>query len=238
MSIRFAQYRSIVSGNRWLRTVFCLTLCVASSVAQDSPHAVSVSARRSYVTSSKLFYQPETSNPDLELKGLTGYGLDLRYPISSADLSLSLSVDYVSAVSERSRVLNLEGTPRRYTVREGIDFIPIELSVLAYIPVGLSPFRLSMSGGFGTYLAKHLLTVDGVDAEALLSNGAYGIHIDLGFEYQFWERVSARANVRFRDPDITVESHFTDRFSPAQFRSRVNVNGMAVSLGVMVRLFE
>ena len=235
MSIRRKPYRRRLYRTLWIQTAFCF-FAVNAAFSQESPHALSVSVRRAYVASARLFYQPESINPDLELSGLTGYGLHVQVPVPGADLSVLLSADFLSSTVEKSRVLLLEGFARRYTVREGIFFVPIELSMLAYIPLGLDPFRVTMSGGVGTYLAKHLLTVDGVDAEAALSNSAFGIHIDLGFEYRVWQQFSARAEVRFRDPEINVESHFAERFDPAPFKSRVSANGMALSLGVVVNL--
>ncbi|MGB2869263.1 MAG: hypothetical protein WBD36_12485 [Bacteroidota bacterium] len=240
------------------RHLWCVAACalalaanVQQVVARQMEWKAAVLIRGNYITSSKLFNNPDAPTTDLRndytpIDGMTGGGIEVRYPLEDVNLYLALSVDLNSKQSQENLRTSFGGTVRRLPVTEGLRFIPVELSANTFIPLGSESMMLSMGGGIGMYYAARTLTVAGVATN--VSNNPYsvGIHVGLGFEYKIFTDIFAAFGMKFRDPEIISESRFTQdyvdyegsrvTFPQDPMKTKINIDGMSLSLGFVFRL--
>jgi hypothetical protein len=137
--------------------------------------------------------------------------------------------------------------PRALPVKEGLRLIPIELGALIFVPLGSDQVRLTMGGGLGAYIGERYLTIAGVEATQQNKPVSYGIHVEMSFDYRITPKLFARADMRFRDPEFTTESRFSQQATQYggvlillprdPFRARINVNGMNFGVGLGFELF-
>jgi hypothetical protein len=228
----------------------CVLLLTASSLHAGEKNVAAI-LRGTYTTTSKTFFNPDAAAEEqrsqyVQLDGIIGGGIELRYRFPGENVFLTLSVDDLSKVQERLQLVAFAPS-RRLPVTEGVRLIPVELGLHTFIPLGSETMRLSMGGGIGAYFGERVLRVAGVDAETRNRPMHIGIHIASGFEYLLLSGVWVRGDMKFRDPELRTVSRFTQEqtqyesvlivFPQNEFSSRINVNGMAFSLGVVVELF-
>lgn len=235
----------------WL-TLFAVAVVLEGTTARAGDKNLSVILRGNYTTTSKIFFNPDAVSEEqrsqyFELEGVAGGGVELRCRWPGENFFLSLSVDYLSKVREEQQLIAFAGSSRRLPVSEGFYLIPVELAVHAYIPLGSESLRMSMGGGIGAYYGARMLRVADVDAAMQNHPVKFGIHVVSGFEYQVLFGVWLRGDMRFRDPELKTISRFTQEqtvyngsvvtFPRSDLSSKINVDGMTFSLGVMVELF-
>ena len=237
----------------WFLAVIALVLTVGmqEAVARQMEWKAAVLIRGNYITSSKLFNNPDAPTTDLRndctpVDGMMGGGIEVRYPLEDVGLYVALSVDLHSKQSQENLRTAFGGTVRRLPVTEGLRFIPVELGAYTFIPLGSETMLLSMGGGIGLYYAARTLTVAGV--ATAISNSPYsvGIHVGLGFEYKIFNDIYAECGMKFRDPEIVSESRFTSdhvdyegsrvTFPQDPMKTKINIDGMNFSLGLVFRL--
>ena len=219
--------------------------------AQPMDWRTSVLVRGTYTTTSKLFLHPDA--PTVEgrseydsYSGVLGGGVEFRLHIPSQQFYISLSVEYNALLRDQKRLIAFTDSLRYLPVREGIRFMPAELGVFAYIPLGSEVVRLTMGGGLGIYYAARVLSVGPVETAIANTPIGYGIHIGIGLEYRVSPLVAVHAALRFRDPEVRCENSFDQpvlQVSGAQrtlahepLASKILVDGMNLSLGLLVRL--
>ncbi|MBI4428513.1 MAG: hypothetical protein HY562_05285 [Ignavibacteriales bacterium] len=208
--------------------------------------------RANYITSSKLFFNPDAATNDLRSQYITvddmvGAGLEWRWRIEDANILVVVSADYISKSRDESQLLAIGGSLRRLPVTEGVRFIPLELGINTYIPIGSENMRLTMGGGFGAYYAIRTLEVAGVGIRIGNTPIGYGIHVGTGVEYKVNSILSLRMEMKFRDPEIVNEISFEQEstdyggsvivFPQNAFRTKIQVDGLSLSLGLMVEVF-
>lgn len=212
----------------------------------------SIVARGNYITSSKLFFNPDAATDDLRSQYITvddmfGGGLEVRVRVQDANVFLTLSADYVSKIRDESQLLVIGGSLRRLPATEGVRFIPMEFGINTYVPVGSNDIKLTMGGGVGAYYAIRTLTVAGVGVRISNTPIGYGIHVSTGVEYRLNPIIAFRMEMKFRDPEVVNESSFEQEstnydgsvivFPQNPFRTKIQVDGLSLSLGVMVEIF-
>jgi hypothetical protein len=153
-----------------------------------------------------------------------------------------ISAEYLSQVRSEQRVVGSVNPPRYVPVDEGYRMIPIELGAHVFLPIGSQSWKLSMGGGIGAYHTERVYSVAGVSSEPVGNRFGYGIHVSINAEYLILPKVFLTAGIKFRDPEVDVRNRF-DRSSiiynnntvplpQGEFPSRVNVDGMNLSLGL------
>ncbi len=207
--------------------------------------------RGNYTTSSKIFFSPDAPTAEqraqfVQLEGIAGGGLELRYHWPGESFFFSLSVDYLSKSHEQMQEVAFAPL-LRVPLTEGFHLIPVELGLHTFIPLGSENMRLSMGGGIGAYYGGRILRVAGVDAAMQNKPVKIGIHIASGFEYQVLPGIWVRGDMRFRDPELRTVNHFSEErtlyndaeilFPRGNLTSRIDVNGMTFSLGMVVEFW-
>lgn len=238
-------------GNRFaLHVLAVLAFVPIASSLHASDKNLSLILRGTYTTSSRIFVNPDASTEEQraqfsQLDGITGGGIELRYRWPGEQFFFTLSVDLLSQVQQRNQFLSFSPS-RRLPVTEGLRLVPVEFGMYTYIPIGSESMRFSMGGGIGLYTGERILRV--ADVEAAMQNNPvrFGIHVSSGVEYRVLSGVWLRGEMKFRDPEFQAVSRFAQErtvfegtvvtFPQNEFSSRVNVNGMAFSVGVAVEL--
>lgn len=234
------------------RTILTVLLAAAGAAfapAQTGEWEWSVTGRGLLITSSKIYPNPD--NPSFELRTATtpfksglGFGAELAVRPLGASYHFGLSIEYLSQVKSEMRFV---GTVfRRVPVEEGYSMIPIEVGGQVYVPLGTQSWRVSMGGGVGAYFTDRVYSVAGVSAEPVGSRLGFGIFVSVNSEYTVAPGVSVAAGLKFRDPEVDVLNRFpassvdyegtTVPLQQGDIPSRINVDGMTVSLGVRVAL--
>ncbi len=237
---------------RWAFILSVALLVHLQASARQGSWNTSFVLRGNYTSSAKIFFNPDAATEQqrsqyLRVEDMTGAGAELRLQLSDENIFFTLSVDYISKTLNDPQYVSIGGSLQRVPGAEGLTFIPVEVALNTYIPVSTEDFRMTMGGGIGMYYAVRSLSVLGVGTQVVNSPVGYGIHVNTGFEYRIRDGISVRAALTFRDPEITNESKFeqetaTFNGSPvtirqSSFRSRIQVDGLTVSAGVLIDLF-
>ncbi len=238
------------------QTAVTLTLCVAFlaglATAQTGEWSMSAAARGLFVTSSKIY--PNPNNPSFDLRiintpfaGVTGYGGELRIQRFGTNYFFYVSAEILSEVRSEQKLDGSITPPRRVPVDEGYRMIPIELGGHVYVPIGSQSWRLSMGGGIGAYHTERIYSIAGVSAQPVGNRFGFGIHVSISTEYLILPRLSIVAGIKFRDPEVDVRNKFdvvTTMYNngiislpQGEFPSRINVDGMTLSAGVRFEVF-
>lgn len=220
---------------------------VGTAKGQASEWNLSVVARGLLTTSSKIYPNPNSPSFDLRIAttpftSVTGIGGEIRLQRFATSYFVYISAEYLSQVRSEQRVVGSVNPPRYVPVDEGYRMIPIELGAHVFLPIGSQSWKLSMGGGIGAYHTERVYSVAGVSSEPVGNRFGYGIHVSINAEYLILPKVFLTAGIKFRDPEVDVRNRF-DRSSviynnntvplpQGEFPSRVNVDGMNLSLGL------
>lgn len=215
--------------------------------AAAGEHRLSVSVSGSFTTTSKLFPSPNARDELLRgtyspIDGVFSFGIDARGSFTDYGLRLGLGAEYVSA-SVTSSVPN---TSVNIPVEDGYTAIPVELTGYFTIPVGGERFDFYMGGGAGVYLGERRYRYAGVSAVTLDRSVIPGIHVLSGLEYLVDERFSLRMEIKFRSVQLETVQKFPVSAAvyggtavplpQDAFTSRIQVDGMHLSLGIAWRI--
>lgn len=210
--------------------------------AQD--YGFSLTLNYNYITTSKLFLQP--NSPDEFLRGIhqdfddiKSYSAEIRYKISE-----SIFIGLASEIIEKTVInpsFNLAGSHAE--VREGYKVIPFELSIYYQMPFSTKKFKFFMGGG-GLYIGKHIRQIAAVSFNDAGSKYGFGIHVAFGMDYFINNYLSLRGQMRFRDPELELNSKYSESIvdyngrtfllSTRTFNSKVNVDGVTFSIGLAI----
>jgi hypothetical protein len=233
----------------WFLTL--VIMCTTVTTARQIEWQYAVLMRGSYTTTAKLFYNPEGNTESQRTdftpyNGIYGMGGEVRYGIRDFNFYLSLSVDYITSIQQHAQLIAFDSVIRRLPITEGIHFIPIELGIYIYIPLGSETIRMTIGGGFGAYVATRVLRIVDIDTRIVNTPIAFGINVGIGLEYKVFQSIFIQGAVRFRDPEVKSEnkveksilnydgSVFSLRSEP--IKSKIHIDGINFNLGVMIEL--
>ena len=237
---------------RSILSVLAVVVLLGRLSSQTQEPAVSFSLRGTYTNTSKVFINPDSPSGDLRgqfnpIDNIYGVGAEFRWRVPGNSFALSLAAEYLSKISDQVQLVGFTVPPQRLPVEEGFRLIPVELGVQVFIPLGSERVQLAMGGGVGAFIGSRFLKIAGVEAVERRTPVYYGIHVETSFDYRISPGFFVRAEMRFRDPEFTSESEFTQAatqsggvlvlFPRAPFRARINVNGLNFGLGVGIEMF-
>jgi hypothetical protein len=206
------------------------------SCAQPAPHSLILFG--TVVADSRVFLTPHSPalsdrNRTFDFGSTATASLAYRYQLSTTTL-LQFRGEYIDLLDQS---LDAVGTP----FGQGFESLSLETSVMFQLPIGGHSFRMCIGGGGGVYAAARSYSVAGIDAETMRIIPAVDIHVLLSVEYFFVDSFSLRADVLFRDPQISAENAFpvdavtandiTYPLKNEPFRSTINLNGNVYLLG-------
>jgi outer membrane protein W len=226
---------------------FIIFLSVTEVKAQYNGKDFSLSAGMVYTTSAKIFLSPNSSDPFLRnnsfpLSDILNPSFEFRYLIMD-QLIASLNVEYMTA-SDRGRNLTvfIGGSTATIEVEDGFKLIPIELSLYYLMPFSSNSFKFLMGGGIGYYHGEHTRKFGNAEVLNEERKAAYGIQVAIGMDYIPVDNIIIKSEMKFRDPQFTVTSRYTDRdvvynnttirLAQETFDSKINVDGVTFLIGL------
>lgn len=237
--------------NKHLLILILLFCSIAQSIAQHNGKNLSVSLGVDYTTSAQIFLNPNSSdivlrNKSFEIEHLTSPILDIRYRLTD-DIILGLSSEYISKSKKGRNFSALEGSQVvELLVEDGIEFIPIELSVYYQMPFSTEDFKFNMGAGGGYYVGKQTRIFGDTEIEKLYSEDNFSILVSIGMEYLFLKNLSFRFDMKFRDPELKLKNRYLKdqvlyegniiNLSNDEFYSKINLNGISFLFGLVLQL--
>jgi hypothetical protein len=224
-----------------------LSLLAADLHGADRSSRTSFILRGTYTSSSKLFPTPEAvdeaaRNRSLEFDDAFGFGFEVRRQLGNENVEIGLGAEFLS--TSKSGLATIPGGPSRIQlpVTDGFRFIPVELSGYFVIPFSSESVKFFMGGGVGFYYGDRIYHVVNRVAQTVENQVAIGIHVLTGVDYFLTQGISVRGELKFRDPQFNITSKFADadvqyggqtfRLSQQPFTSRVNLDGLVVTVGM------
>lgn len=244
---------TVARRHRWfcwgMGSALAVTLVPQDVSARQPFGSGQVILRASYTSTSKIYNKLDAvsealRNSYLPVDNVYGGGVEGRIPVTDDHLFLALSADYVVKSRDQHQSIVHQGTLHRIPGKDGLVFVPVEIGLYSYVPLGIATFRMTMGGGPGVYYASPVLEVGGVSTSPTSMPMGYGIHISFGFEYRVAPAVWLRGELKFRDPEVNVESTFDAAsfafqgseipLPQAPIRSRINIDGTSLAVGLML----
>lgn len=224
-----------------------ILLIPSISQAQFDENSFSVSGNISLTTNAKLFLSPNSTDPILRntyttIENIWGYSVELRYRVSTP-LIVGISAGYLekTAFVTQLGVTGSQGS-RTIDVDDGFRALPIELSAFYHLPFSTQFFKFLLGGGLGFYYGSHVRKIGELDVENVERQLSFGLQISVGLEYMIFEYLSARFQMKFRDPQFELKSKYIDeefeyegntyRITQDEFDSKVNIDGTTFILGI------
>jgi hypothetical protein len=237
---------------RSILSVLAVVVLLGRLSSQTQEQTFSFAFRGTYTTTSKVFINPDSPSGDLRgqynsIDNIYGAGVELRWKVPGHSFALSLATEYLSKINNQDQLVGFTTPTQRLPVEEGFRLIPVEVGAQVFIPLGSDRIQLTMGGGLAAYFGSRVLKVAGVEAAEKNTPVYYGIHVETSFDYRIRSGFFVRAEMRFRDPEFTTESQFSQTatqsggvlvvFPRAPFRARININGLNFGIGAGIELF-
>ncbi|NWG28550.1 MAG: hypothetical protein HXY48_08460 [Ignavibacteriaceae bacterium] len=226
-------------------------LSATSSFAQFSTEKIGIAVNAVYTTSADIFLNPNASNPEVRNKSFTleniwNPGLDLRYRFSS-EFILGLNVEYINKTSNQPNLTAFVGNQVYiFEVEDGFKVIPIELTAHYFFPFSTQDFKFIMGGGLGYYFGEYIRKFQEAELEIIQRKIAIGIHVSASMDYMIFEYLSARFEMKFRNPQYNVTSKYTTteiiyqgnviQLPEDAFETKVDINGLTFVLGLVFHI--
>ncbi len=199
-----------------------------------------------YTTSASIFLNPNASdivlrNSSFDIEDIFNPGADIRFRVSEP-LILGLSVEYMN-ITETVPNLNvfLGGSIVTIEVEDGFKLIPIEFTAYYLLPFSTEGFKFLMGGGLGYYNGEFIRKVGEAEVTSVQEENAIGIHVSVSMDYIPINNVAVRFQMKFRDPQFTVTSHYSRTeveyegnviiLPEESFETKINVDGITFMLG-------
>ena len=232
-----------------LLLIISSVLIVAGQIfAQFNSQKFGLAFNGIYTTSADIFLNPNSSDPVVRnqpftLEDIFSYGLDLRYRFSES-VMFGISSEYINKTKTASNMIVFVGSQvLRVDAEDGFQLIPVEVTGYYYLPFSTENFKFVMGGGLGYYYGKFTRKFAGSETVVQKRKFSTGIHVSASMDYMILQNVSARFELKFRDPEFKTISKYsitevnyngnTVFLSDEDFETKVNVNGITFILGLV-----
>ncbi|MFB3057182.1 MAG: hypothetical protein ACE1ZQ_08485, partial [Ignavibacteriaceae bacterium] len=180
-------------------------------------------------------------NASFDIEDIFNPGADIRFRVSEP-LILGLSIEYMN-ITETVPNLNvfLGGSIVTIEVEDGFKLIPIEFTAYYLLPFSTEGFKFLMGGGLGYYNGEFIRKVGEAEVTSVQEENAIGIHVSVSMDYIPINNVAVRFQMKFRDPQFTVTSHYSRTeveyegnviiLPEESFETKINVDGITFMLG-------
>jgi outer membrane protein W len=219
--------------------------------AQFGPGKLGISLNAVYTTSAEVFLNPNSSdvearNKSFLLEDIWDPGLDIRYRFSS-EFILGLNIEYIEKTANLPNLTAFIGNQVYvFEVEDGFRTIPIELTAYYFFPFSTDHFKFLMGGGLGYYYGQFIRKFSDVDLEVSQRKISVGIVVATSLDYMIFDNLSARLELKFRNPQYNVISKYTKTEVEYQgnsvelpenpFETKVDINGLTFVFGVVFHI--
>jgi len=232
-------------------TVWLPILFLTDSFAQFSTGKIGIGMNAVYTTSAEIFLNPNSSNSEVRNKSFTleniwDPGLDVRYRFSN-EFILGLNIEYIRKTANAPNLTAFIGNQVFvFDVEDGLSVIPIELTAHYHFPFSTEDFKFMMGGGVGYYIGEFVRKFQGVELEVTQRKFALGFHVSASMDYIIIENLSARFEMKFRNPQYTVTSKYSKTEVTYQgnviqlpenaFDTKVDIDGLTFIFGLVINI--
>ncbi len=222
-----------------------------SSFGQFNKNNLGIAINAVYTTSAEIFLNPNASDLELRNRSYTiedifNPGIDVRYRLWQ-EVILGLNVEYINKTSSAPNLTAFIGNQViTLEVEDGFRVIPIELTVHYFFPFSTEMFKFLMGGGLGYYRGEFIRKFNEVELEVVQRKIALGIHVSASMEYMIFDYLSARFEMKFRNPQYNVTSEYnkteiiyqgnTIQLPDDAFETKVDIDGLTVVLGLVLNI--
>jgi outer membrane protein W len=212
---------------------------------------VGIAINMVYTTSAEVFLNPNSSNPEVRNNSTTfediwSPALDIRYRFSKEFL-LGLNVEYISTTSVEPNLTAFIGSQVFiFEVEDGFRVVPIELTAYYHFPFSTEDFKFMMGGGLGYYIGEFVRKFQDVDLEITQRKFSLGLHVSASMDYMIIENLAARFEMKFRNPQYTVTSKYSEpeviyqgnviELPENAFDTKVDIDGLTFILGFVLSI--
>ncbi len=233
------------------KSLFILLLLINfPNFCQYNGNDFSIGVYGFYTTSASIFLNPNASdivlrNSSFDIEDIFNPGVDIRFRVSEP-LILALSAEYMN-ITETAPNLNvfLGGSIITIDVEDGFKLIPIEFTAYYLLPFSTVGFKFLMGGGLGYYKGEFIRKIGDAEVTSVQEETAIGIHVSVSMDYIPINNAAVRFQMKFRDPQFTVTSHYNGTeieyegnviiVPEGSFDTKINVDGITFMLGVAVQ---
>lgn len=225
--------------------VFILS-AIVNLYPQNGDKISSIFCGIDYITSARIFLNPKANNiiernNAFEIENLFSPVVDLRIKINES-IQVGLSSEYVKKSQKAYNLTVLAGSQSiKLLVDDGVEFIPVELSVYYLMPFSTNDFKFTMGAGLGYYYGRHIRELGSTSNQTVDNDLAFGLLVSVGMEYKLTDWFGLRFDMKFRDPESKLTNRYLNNkidyegtqitLSDDRFYSNVNLNGICFLLG-------
>ena len=232
--------------------IFILSFIFFSeSSAQFTPLRFSVSLNAVYTTSADIFLNPNSSdvearNRSFLIEDIWNPGIDMRYRFTE-EFILGLNIEYIKKTATQPNLTAFIGNQvYTFKVDDGFETIPIELTAYYFFPFSTEKFKFTMGGGLGYYYGRFIREFSDVDLEVTQRKISFGLLVSSSMDYMIFPNLSARLELKFRNPQYNVSSKYTKteveyqgnviQLSENPFETKVDINGLTFVFGIVFHI--
>ena len=219
--------------------------------AQFADNNIGIALNGVYTTSAEIFLNPNSSNLELRNRSYTledsyNPGIDIRYKFSE-EFILGLNVEYIKKTAMAPNLTAFIGNQVVVLqVEDGFKVFPVELTFHYFFPFSTEDFKFIMGGGLGYYYGEFVRNFAGTELEVVERKVAIGIHVSTSMDYMIHKNLSARFEMKFRNPQYNVKSKYSTttvmyqgneiQLPEDDFETKVDINGLTFSLGFVISI--
>jgi hypothetical protein len=223
----------------------------AHTFAQFSTAKLGIAVNAVYTTSVDIFLNPNSSNSEVRnrsftLENIWNPGIDIRYRFSN-EFILGLNIEYIKKTATVPNLTAFVGNQVFvFEVEDGFSAVPIELTAHYYFPFSTEDFKFMMGGGIGFYIGEFIRKFQEVELEITQRKFALGLHVSASMDYIIIENLSARFEMKFRNPQYTITSKYSQTEVTYQgnviqlpenpFDTKVDIDGLTFIIGLVVNI--
>lgn len=231
--------------------VIIFILSFIETFAQFSSGRLGISLNAVYTTSAEIFLNPNSSdvearNKSILIEDIWNPGIDIRYRFSS-EFVLGLNVEYIKKTTTQPNLTAFIGSQVYvFKVDDGFETIPLELTAYYFFPFSTEKFKFLMGAGLGYYYGQFIREFGDVNLEVTQRKISLGLLVATSMDYMILDYLSARLELKFRNPQYNVSSKYTKteveyqgnviQLSENPFETKVDINGLTFMFGIVIHI--
>lgn len=230
--------------NRLLILLFVISF--VSVKAQYNGANFGLSGNFIYTTTAKYYPYPNSSDIiegsySITIDDITSFSAELKYKLSES-IFMGANVEFIEAEFRGSTKLLIGQDYEDAAVFDRFTVIPFEISLYYVLPFSGEKFKFLMEGGAAYYYGSFDREMGDAAIENTKKDFAYGIHTGLSMEYLFSDYFILQFKMKFRDPEVEIESRYNsntvningrEAIIPREtFASKLNIDGVSFVLGI------
>ena len=224
--------------------IFALFLSLNAILAQSERE---FGTSLNYILSANVFPNIISSDAGVrnlsnELNSWFGISADLRHRIKNGYF-LGASFEIVNKKVDGFLTRTISNRLVKIPVEDRYKIYIVELSAFFVAPFSSEKWEVYIGGGLGAYKGNFTKRIHDIESKVTKSPITIGIQVMSGVKRNFSKNPGLRAEIKFRDPIVDVESQFKSNtinyngyiisVDPTPFKTRVNFDTITFILSIV-----